>query len=193
MGFLTKEEVEKIGFKKIGSNVLISDKASIYNAENITLGSNVRVDDFCILSAGDAGIEIGNFVHIGAYSSLLGAEKITLEDFVGISLKVSIFSSSDDFMGYGMTNPTVPDKYKKVKSLPVLLKKHSLVGAHSVLLPGALLGEGVAIGTMSVVSSKLDDWYLHTGHPLKKVVRRSKKLLEKECELKKEFDSVLFL
>ncbi|QYJ83755.1 acyltransferase [Shewanella aegiceratis] len=190
MAFLTRNEIEELGFKKVGENILISDKASIYNARNITLGSNVRVDDFCILSAGKSGIEIGNFVHIGAYSSLLGAEKITLEDFVGVSLKVSIFSSSDDFMGYGMSNPTVPDKYKKVKSLPVLLKKHSLVGAHSVLLPGAILGNGVALGTMSVASSELEDWNFYTGHPIKKIVRRSKKLLDKELELIEEFAKV---
>ena len=30
-----KEELEKMGFKSLGDNVLISDKASIYNAKNI--------------------------------------------------------------------------------------------------------------------------------------------------------------
>nr|WP_025534599.1 acyltransferase [Vibrio parahaemolyticus] len=192
MGFLSKQEVESIGFKEIGDNVLISDKASIYNAGNISIGSHVRIDDFCLLSSGSSGIQIGNFVHMSAYSSLVGAELIKLEDFVGISSKVSVFSSSDDYMGYGMTNPMVPDEYKRVKSLPVTLKKHALVGAHSVLLPGTTLGEGVSVGAMSVVSSSLEDWFVYIGNPVKKIVRRSKKLLEQEEVLKAHFKSVNF-
>ncbi|WP_045500099.1 galactoside O-acetyltransferase, partial [Vibrio hyugaensis] len=112
--------------------------------------------------------------------------------FVGISSKVSIFSSSDDYLGYGMTNPMVPDEYKRVKSIPVVLKKHSLVGAHSVLLPGTTLGEGVSVGAMSVVSSSLESWFVYMGNPVKKLVRRSKKLLEHEENLKASFKDVKF-
>ncbi|WP_045493711.1 galactoside O-acetyltransferase, partial [Vibrio hyugaensis] len=112
--------------------------------------------------------------------------------FVGISSKVSIFSSSDDYMGYSMTNPTVPDVFKKVKSLPVVLKKHALVGAHSVLLPGTILEEGTSVGAMSVVSSSLEGWFVYMGNPVKKLVRRSKKLLEHEEKLKASFKDVKF-
>ena len=52
MGFYSKEQLEKIGFKFLGENVLISDKTSIYSPENISIGNDVRVDDFSILSAG---------------------------------------------------------------------------------------------------------------------------------------------
>lgn len=52
MGFYSREQLEKIGFKSLGKNVLISDKSSIYSPENISIGNNVRIDDFCILSAG---------------------------------------------------------------------------------------------------------------------------------------------
>jgi hypothetical protein len=34
MSFYTKEQLEKIGFKYLGKNVLISDKSSIYNSKN---------------------------------------------------------------------------------------------------------------------------------------------------------------
>lgn len=52
MGFYTREELERIGFKSIGENVLISDKTSIYSPQNISIGNNVRIDDYCVLSAG---------------------------------------------------------------------------------------------------------------------------------------------
>lgn len=193
MSFLTKEQIKYIGFKEIGENVLISDKAMIYNPERIKIGSHVRIDDFCLLSAGVAGIQIGNFVHIGAYTSIVGAGEVVIEDFVGISFKVSIFSSSDDYMGYAMTNPMVPEKYRNVKSIRVVLCKHALIGAHAVLLPGTYLEPGVSIGAMSVVSSKLEGWFVYMGNPAKKLVRRSKKLLEKELELRKELPNIKFM
>ena len=48
--FYTENELKQIGFKRIGENVLISRKASIYQPELIEIGNNVRIDDFCILS-----------------------------------------------------------------------------------------------------------------------------------------------
>ena len=56
MSFLTYKQLSKIGFLSLGENVLLSEKASIYNAPKIHIGSNVRIDDFCILSAGEEGI-----------------------------------------------------------------------------------------------------------------------------------------
>ena len=67
--FLNETELKKIGFKKVGKNVSISDKCSIYNAKNIEIGSNVRIDDFVILSAGEGGIKIGSHIHIACYAS----------------------------------------------------------------------------------------------------------------------------
>ena len=51
----TREELEAIGFAQLGENVKISKKASIYGAANISIGNHVRIDDFCIISAGEGG------------------------------------------------------------------------------------------------------------------------------------------
>ena len=64
MGVLNRVAVETMGFASVGQNVQISDKASFYGASRITLGNNVRIDDFCVLSAGIGGIAIGNYIHI---------------------------------------------------------------------------------------------------------------------------------
>lgn len=59
---------------------------------------------------------------------MIGAGKITLEDFVGVSGRVSIYSSSDDYTGMAMSNPTVPEELTKVTSLPVLIKSTQYLG-----------------------------------------------------------------
>jgi galactoside O-acetyltransferase len=74
MGFYSKNELVEIGFKSIGDNVLISNRCSIYNPKNIELGNNVRIDDFCVISAGNGGIKLGNNVHIAIFCSLMGNE-----------------------------------------------------------------------------------------------------------------------
>lgn len=70
MGMLTNQYVQDMGFAAVGSNVLISNKASFYGVGRISLGNNVRIDDFCVLTAGVEGIFIGSHVHIAVGSSL---------------------------------------------------------------------------------------------------------------------------
>lgn len=181
MAFLTQNQLNKMNFKFIGKNVRVSDKASIYNAENIYLSDNCRIDDFCILSAGNGGIHVGKHVHIAAYSGLIGAEEIYLNDFSGLSSRVSIYSSSDDYSGAFMTNPTVPDEFKKVDSRPVYLGKHAIIGAGSVVLPGADLGMGVAIGSLSLVLGKsYSEFVIYAGAPAKPVKERKRAILDLE-------------
>ena len=167
MGYLSKMEVENLKFATVGENVYISDKASIYNPHNISIGSNVRIDDFCILSAGTGGIKIGNNVHIACYVSLIGNSEILVEDFVGISSKSAIYSSSDDYSGEFLSGPTIPLEYKKVDSRTVILKTHSIIGAGCVILPGVIIGEGTAIGSLSLVTKSVEEWKIFGGTPLK--------------------------
>ena len=114
MAFMSQAELLSTGFKSLGENVRISSKASIYNASNISVDDNVRVDDFCILSAGRGGIRIGKYVHLGCHSILIGQGAIVLQDFSGLSGRVSIYSSNDDYSGNYMAHPTVPETYRRV-------------------------------------------------------------------------------
>lgn len=186
MAFLSRMDIERIGFKSLGDNVLISDKASIYSPQNICLGSNVRIDDFCIISAGAHGIEIGNYVHIACYVSLIGNELIRINDFVGISSKTAVYSSSDDYSGSYLTGPTIEDKFKKVDSRPVIFESHSIIGSGTVILPGVTIGEGTAVGALSLVAKDLNSWGIYTGSPIKYIKERKKDMLRFILEFDKE-------
>jgi galactoside O-acetyltransferase len=172
--------IDSMGFSSVGKNVHISDKASFYNCANISIGNNVRIDDFCVLSAGAGGIVIGDNIHIAVYSSLIGAGKITLSDFCNISSRVSIYSSSDDYSGATMTNPTVPCQYKNVTHADVFIGKHVIVGSGSIILPGVTLGEGVAIGALSLIQHDCRAFGIYAGTPAKHIKDRKRDLLELE-------------
>ena len=188
MGFLSNEEAHKLGFKSLGKNTLISDKASIYGAQFISIDDNSRIDDFCFLSASaEGGIEIGKYVHISAYSSIVGKAKVTLNDFSGLSSRVSIYSSSDDYSGLYLTNPMVPEEFRKVDSRPVTLEKHVIVGAGSVVLPGVTIRFGTAIGALSLVSKDCIDLSIYAGFPLRYISKREKNFIDLEQKLISKF------
>lgn len=180
---LSRQQVEALGFASVGRNVQISDRASFYGLGRIHIGNNVRIDDFCVLAAGVGGIHLGNYVHIAVGSSLIGAGLIKLDDFAGLSSRVSIYSSSDDYSGATLTNPTVPDKYKNVQHAPVYLGRHVIVGSGSVILPGIRLEEGVAVGALSLVTKNCLPFGIYAGNPAKRIKERKQDLLALEQRL----------
>lgn len=189
MAYYEKEELEKIGFKYLGKNVKISNKASIYNPEHISIGDNSRIDDFCVLSG---KILIGKNVHIAVFCNLAGGEEgIVIEDFSGLAYGVHIFTQSDDYTGMTLTNPTIPDKYKAETKKPVLIKKHVIIGAGSILFPGVTIEEGCSIGAMSLVTKSTESWKIYYGIPAKPIKDRKKNMLEYEKKYQDEIQGNL--
>ena len=184
--YYSEDELKKMGFKELGSNVLISKKSSIYGAREICIGNNVRIDDFCILSG---CIKIGNNIHIAAYSALFGGEKgIVINDYANISSRVCIYAISDDYSGETMTNPIIPEKYKKLQKEEVIIGEHVIIGSGSTVLPGVTLEVGTAVGAMSLCNKDTLAWSIYVGVPAKKIQERSKKLLDLVKEYEGESD-----
>lgn len=169
-----------LGFKHIGENVKVSDKASIYNHDQIEINDNSRIDDFCVVSG---KIRIGRNVHITPNCLVAGGEEgIIFEDFTTIAYNVQVFTQSDDYSGLTMTNSTVPKQYKNECKLEVTIKRHSIVGAGSIIMPGVTLSEGTSIGAMSLVLKSTEPWSVYLGIPAKKIKTRNKDLLQLEKE-----------
>jgi len=185
MAFLSTKQLADRGFLSLGENVLISEKASIYGASRIRIGSHVRIDDYCILSAGEEGIFLGNYIHIACYSSLIGKAAISLADFSNISSRVSIYSSNDDYSGNHMTNPMVPPEFTNVTHRPVSIGRHCIVGSGTVILPGVIMAEGSAVGALSLVSKNCVEFGIYAGTPAHIIKQRNRGLLEREKALLK--------
>lgn len=178
--FYSEEELKEIGFKSYGENVQISRNASIYGADKISIGNNVRIDDFCVISG---NISLGNYIHIAAFCGLFGGNAgIEIHDYSTTSSKCSIYALSDDYSGEYMTNPTIPDRYKNVTEKKVIINKHSIIGTGTTILPGVTISEGCSVGSMSLVNKSLDSWGIYAGIPCRKIKDRSKHLLELEQE-----------
>lgn len=178
-GFYSEEELEAIGFISVGSNVLISKKASIYGASKMQIGNNVRIDDFALLIG---NIEIHDYIHIGAYCGLHASQagRIIFEDFSGISSNVNIYASTDSFDGeYCTARPGLPEACVQSICMEVRLGKYSQIGTGSTVIPGGNLGEGTAVGAMSLVNRSLEPWGVYVGIPCRRMKERSREMLNK--------------
>lgn len=182
MNYSTEELQKLLGH--VGSNVNIHRTVLFFNPKQIFIGSNVRIDCYSLLSAGSAGIHIGNYIHIAASTHLFGnGGQIRLEDFCNLSSRVSLFTSTDDYAEGYMTNPMVPEHYKKVEHGSIILRKHAIIGCGSVVLPHVEIGLGSAVGALSLVKKNIAEFTIAGGIPAKKLGERGRKLLELEREL----------
>lgn len=184
--YLTEDDLANEGFARLGKNVRIAPSCNIVGAQNISIGDNVRIDGFCTIAAAIGSVTIGSWVHIGGYCALLASEGIVFEDFSGLAWGVHIYTRSDDYSGRFMTNPTVPAKFTNPSHGPVHLGRHVIVGAHTVILPGVTLGEGGAVGALSLVTKSQPAWTICSGVPARRISERSKDLLKLEDELRRE-------
>lgn len=173
--FYTPDELAAIGFKSVGTGVLLSRKASIYGASGISIGDNVRIDDFCVLSG---NLTIGSNIHIAAYVALYGALGIVLEDYTGISARTTIYSAMDDFSGDYLIGPIHPEGTTNVTGGCVTLKNFSTIGAHCLVFPKVTVGEGSVVGAMSLVAKSLEPWGVYLGSPCQRIRERSRRMLE---------------
>jgi len=179
--FYTEEELKTLCFRSLGINVLISRKASIYSPKTISIGSNVRIDDFCILTG---EITIGNFIHISAYVGLFGKLGIKIHDFANISMKTVLISTTDDFSGEFITgSPVIPKEYSMTTGGIITLEKHANIGACCLIFPAITISEGTAIGAMSLVNKTTKTWTIYTGIPCKPLKKRKKDVLNLEKKL----------
>jgi dTDP-4-amino-4,6-dideoxy-D-glucose acyltransferase len=181
-GYYTLDELKKKGITIHGTNILVSTMCNIYNPRNLILHDHIRIDDFTIISCKGL-VEIFNYVHIGSACSITSTTKIIISEFCGISSGTKIFGGCDDFSGKYLTNPTVPCEYTNVKKGDIILEKHTIIGANSVILPNVILKEGTSIGALSLVNKSTKEWTIYAGCPIKSIKIRHKDCLELEKKI----------
>jgi dTDP-4-amino-4,6-dideoxy-D-glucose acyltransferase len=177
--FLARDALERLGFAKLGENVLIHCTVVIVDCGKISLGSHVRIDPYVIIS-NRGGVEFGNNIHIGGHT---GHGAIQFGDFANISHFVGIYTSNEDLSGRTLSHPTVPGGDKSVRIASISFGRHCAVGAGSLVFPGARFGEGSVLGAMSRVGRPLKPWTTYAGIPARRIRERQQGVLADQQEL----------
>jgi acetyltransferase-like isoleucine patch superfamily enzyme len=153
--FLSRDVLEILGFARLGEDVLIHSTVVIVDCRKLSLGSRIRIDPYVIIS-NRGGVEFGNNIHIG------------------------IYTSNEDLSGRTLSHPTVPGGDKTARTASISFGRHSAVGAGSLVFPGARFAEGSVLGAMSRVSRPLKPWTNYAGIPARRMRERHRDILEHE-------------
>jgi len=106
-------------------------------------------------------------------------------DFSGLSGGVRVYTGNEDYLGGSLTNPAVPELYRKPVRSFVTIHKHAIVGANTVILPGVTIGEGAAIGSNSLITKDCEPWTVYVGSPARSIRERpSTTIFELEAQLR---------
>ncbi|MBD2178833.1 acyltransferase [Pseudanabaena sp. FACHB-1998] len=162
---------DSIVFGEKGQDITLYPYIVFANPQNIYLKSNVIISEFCWLHGGIKTV-IGNFIHIASHCSISGGGLCILEDFVGLSAGVRLITGSEMLKGEGLTNPTIPAKYRSVYRSFVHLQKHSFLSTNVVVHPGITIGEGAVVASNSVVTKDVKPWTINAGNPTRVIAER---------------------
>lgn len=182
-GYYNETELREFGFKSIGKNTLVAKNCTIIGLEHISIGSHTRIDGNTTIVAGEAGLNIGHYVHIAGGCHMAGRCGIDMHDFTGLSQGGRIYSTTDDFSGGYFTGPTLPSELTNVKEGRVVFERHVVVGSGSIVLPGVTIGEGTTVGALSVIRKSTKAWKVYVGNPAKILINRD--VVDPSGELKK--------
>jgi galactoside O-acetyltransferase len=184
--FLDSQELQSLGVGCVGRNVAVHSTCVLVGLENISIGDHVRVDPFSCLIAGTGRIEIGSHVHIASHVFLSGGESIEIGDFSSLSRGVTIYTRNEDYSGLALTNPTIPVKYLRLTAGRVVVGRHAVVGAMTVVFPRVTIGEGSATGALSLIKGDIEPWSIYAGVPARRLRERRRDPLALEAQLTEE-------
>lgn len=173
--YYSEEELAQLGLKSYGKGVQLSRHACLYGAHRISIGDNVRIDDFCILCG---EVSIGSNIHIAPYCVFYGQYGIRMEDYSGLSAGVKIYSAIDDFSGEYAVGPMIDESKRKLTTGMVTVGRYVQIGAGSTIFPDVTIAEGTAVGVMSLVKTSLPEWGIYAGIPVRLIKERKRNLLE---------------
>jgi acetyltransferase-like isoleucine patch superfamily enzyme len=170
---LNEHDGRRFNFRACGEDVRIYEWVRILDADRISVGSHVIVDDFVFLDGGGS-LTIGSHVHIASYVGIIGGGSVVLEDFVGLATGTRLVSGTDIMDGSGLTGPTIPDRWRAVHRGSIHIGRHAVLGANVVVHPDVTIGEGTIVGSQSLVNRDLPPWSICFGVPARVVRERER-------------------
>lgn len=163
---LNRKKLLDLKFAKIGKNIKISKNVTIIGSENISLESNIRIDDYTIISCQFGKLSIGSNVHIGGQSYIGCSGGVKIGNNINISQGVKIYSK--------VNNYTNKENKKPIHYGKVSIGDDVIIGSNSVIVGKCKLGKGATVGALSLVNKNLEDWGVFAGIPVKKISNRKK-------------------
>ena len=153
--YYTRSELLDLGFSAVGENNKISKFTKFYSITGSILGSNNRIDDFCLLKG---KIELGDYIHIAGFCLFSGVGGvIKVGNYSGFSSHCSIWTATEDFVSPTLTSPSLNKEYSKCINGNVIFSESVKVGSSCIFLPNIEIGFAVSIAANTLVNNSVRD------------------------------------
>jgi acetyltransferase-like isoleucine patch superfamily enzyme len=135
---------------------------------HLTFGRNTQVSSFCKIKASDGPVAIGQEVSIGA-SCFISSDRmgVKIGDYCLIGPNVSIIGNN-----YNYDRLDIPICRQGTQSAGISIEDNVWIGAGTVVLDGASIGQGAIIAPNSVVSARIPENTIAQGNPAKVIFKR---------------------
>jgi acetyltransferase-like isoleucine patch superfamily enzyme len=175
-------------WKNIGRGVILSRLARINDSRDISLGSNVWIEEHATLSPMGGKISIGDSTHIHPYAILMcyggdisigsyctvnpfcvlyGHGGLTIGDAVRIATHTVIIPANHIY-----DDLETPIRLQGIRKEGVVIHDDVWIGAGVKILDGVTIGKGSIIAAGAVVSKNVSDYAIVAGVPGQIVGRR---------------------
>lgn len=180
-GIKLRRHFYKRRFRACGANLVVDIGVSIEGHDCISVGDNVFIDKYCVISTGrnlvgnirdivntsythkKGDIVIGNNVHIAQFSILMGYGGIQFDDKVVLSSGCKIYSLTN--LAYDINDRSrivtlMPYAQSEFLLSPVVLETNVWLGLNTIVMPGTIVGKD----SFSVSNSVLTKRYVNNSY-----------------------------
>ena len=182
-------------FKKCGKNLIIDIGVSITGVKFISVGDNVFIDKYCIISTGieltgkierkpnpdftfDEGeIFLGNDIHIVQFCIIMGYGGVHIDNNCVISANCKLYSLTNtayDMNGKSSIVSIMPYEQANFLLAPIVLKFNVWLGLNSVVMPGVTVHQSSFSVSNSILLNSFPENSYISGSPAKKIRKRFK-------------------
>lgn len=163
----------------LGIGARVGKTVRIRKPEEVIIGDGCIIDDFTYISC---AMTLGKNCHIAPNVTISGgASEFIAGDYVAIASGCSLHAASSDYLTASLDLPSVPEDLRFGGYAEAIhFGNHVILGAHTVVMPGVTLPDGVATGAHTIVRKKqYEAWHLYVGYEGKKLMRRNHKQLDR--------------
>lgn len=192
-GFYLRYHYYKLRFKSIGVNVRIDIGVHIDGAEHISIGSNVYIDKYCIISTGTkligkikikdkeeflyepGEVIIGNNIHIAQFCILMGYGGVVIGDNSVMSAGCKVYSltnTPNDPEYPGAVISIQPYEQAPFLLSPVILGENVWLGLNVIIMPSVHLNRNSFCTSNSLILNSFSENSYLSGQPAIRIRKR---------------------
>lgn len=175
LGYGIRRFLYQLSLGSVGKSCLFDVGLRVVGHDAIHVGEYTWLDAYCSLNAMFGPLRIGKRVHMAPGVIVhAGEEGIEIGDYVAIGANTQIWGHSEVAKdGKRMSGPMIPWRYKAYGSAQVVISKDAFLGAGSIILPGITVGEGAVVGAGSIPTRDVPPWRIVFGAPARVVGKRA--------------------